>query len=141
MENRMPVDTNVNYDVFGRGFEPVDDSLLENITEEQRQQARAMMLSGHYQCGIYLPMFVREDLTINLEKLEFAVTLAVTMLEANIEDDITLQLRGLEDYYILRKVDKNKKQEREERTFLLGFISSVASEASKRDTLEVKYVR
>lgn len=139
----MTVDTSISFEVFGRGAGdyPVDESLLENITELERKQARDMMSSGHYIDGLYIWQFLNADLTINLEKLEFAVSLAVRMLEANSEDDVTLKLRGLDDYYEVRGISENEKQQREERTFLLGFISAVASEASRRDTLEVKYVK
>lgn len=135
------IDTNINYDIFGEGDLPVDEFLLNNITEVQRQQARAMMKAGYYQDGIFVDKFVREDLSINLERLEFAVTLSIIMLEANSDDDVTIKLRGLDKYYETRGIAGMKIREREERTFLLGFITSVASEASKKDTLEVKYVR
>ena len=136
----MAVETNIKTSVFGDGAFQPDESLLENITEEQRQLARSMMTSGHYNDGIYLPKFLRDDLAINLEKLELAVTLSMIMLEANSEDDVTLKLKGLQEYYLIRGIFGNEQQERTERTFILGFISSIASEASKRDTLEVKYV-
>lgn len=135
------METQVNYLVFeGDGF-PVDENLLENITEEQRQLFRECMQSGHYIDGLDVSKFLREDLTINLEKLELAVILAVTALEANSpKDDITLKLRNLEEYYTVRNIKGNEKQEREERTFLLTFISSAASNSSERDTLTVKFV-
>ena len=134
------INTNVNYEVFGEGNYPADESLLNNLTFEQAKLAREMMTSGVYINGLYVWRFINSDLTINLEKLEFAVTLAVQMLEANSEQDITLKLRGLEDYYKVRGIENDEKRQREERTFLLGFITSVAAEASSRDTLEVKYV-
>lgn len=136
----MPVDTNINYAVFGDGLESPDESLLLNITEERRQLAREMMKSGHYQDGIYIPKFLRDDLSINLEKLELAVTLSVQMLEANRDEDITLNLKGLKEYYLIRGILGNAEQERTERTFILGFVTSVAAETSLRDTLQVKYV-
>lgn len=136
----MAVDTNVKISVFGDGTDEIDESLLNNITEEQRQLAREMMKSGHYVDGIYLPKFLREDLSINLEKLEFAVTLSVIMLESTFEEDITLKLKGLKEYYLIRGILGKDKQERTERTFILGFITSIAAEASERDTMEIKYV-
>lgn len=132
----------IRYEVFeGEGF-PVEAGMTENITFEQRKLLKEMMQSGHYQDGIMVHKFLREDLSINLEKLELAVTLVVTSLEANSpNEDVTLNLRGLDEYYAQRGIAGNEKKEREERTFLLGFISSVASEASVRDTLLVKYVK
>jgi hypothetical protein len=129
------VETNIDYKVFeGSGF-PVDENLLENITEEHRQLFREAMVSGHYIDGIDVSRFLREDLSINLEKL------AVTSLEANSpKEDVTLKLRNLSEYYSLRGIAGEEKQEREERTFLLTFVSSVAGEASVRDTLVVKFV-
>jgi hypothetical protein len=136
------MDTRINYEVFdGEENFPVDESLLDNITEEQRQLLREMMQSGYYIDGLDVSRFLREDLTINLEKLELATTLAVTALEANSpEEDVTLKLRGLDVYYEDRGITGDESREREERTFLLTFISSIASEASKNDTLIVKYV-
>lgn len=133
--------TEINHKVFdGEGF-PVYAPLLENITEENRQLITAMMKSGHYQNGIMVHKFLRDDLSINLEKLELAVILAVSALEANAGDsDVTLQLRGLEEYYKIRGIFDNEYQKREERTFIIGFVSAVAGEVSRRDTLVVKYV-
>ena len=135
------METKINYKVFeGEGF-PVDESLLDNITEEQRQLFREAMYSGYYVDGIDVSKFLREDLTINLEKLELATTLAVTALESNSpEEDVTLKLRNLDEYYEIRNIKGQEKKEREERTFLLAFISSTASEASTRDTLVIKFV-
>jgi hypothetical protein len=135
------METNINYKVFeGSGF-PVNEALLDNITEEQRQLFREAMISGHYVDGIDVAKFLREDLTINLEKLELATILTVTALESNSpDDDVTLNLTNLDEYYHKRNVKNDEKKEREERTFLLSFVSSVASEASTRDTLIVKFV-
>lgn len=135
------MDTNISYEVFEPGDLPVDESLLDHLTEEHRQLARNMMSSGYYVDGLYVWRFLNTDLTINLEKLELAVTLAVTMLESVSEEDITLNLRGLDDYYKIRGIVGNEKQAREERTFILTFVSAVASEVSKNDTLKVSYVR
>lgn len=136
----MPVDTDINFSVFGEGDFPIEDGLLNRLTENQRNLAIEMMKSGHYTDGLYIPIFLRDDRTINLEKLELAVTLSVVMLETSQDGDATLKLRGLKDYYNLRGITGNEKLERQERTFLLGFVSSVASEASRNDTLIVKYV-
>jgi hypothetical protein len=135
------LDTSIKYKVFEPGDLPVNENLLQNMTVLQIEQARDMMTGGFYSDGLVVSKFIRPDLTINLEKLEFAVTLSVNMLEANTEEDVTLNLKGLEDYYQVRGIAGNAKQEREERTFLLGFVTAVASEASKNDTLEVKYVK
>lgn len=135
------MDTKVNYEVFeGDGF-PIEERLLNNITHEVRVLVKEMMKSGHYIDGLDVSRFLRADLTINLEKLELATMLAIKALEANSqEEDVTLKLRNLKEYYKLRNIAGDEKKEREERTFLLGFISSVAGEASVRDTLEIKYV-
>ena len=134
------MESSIKFLVFeGEGGE-VDPNLLENITFEQRQLVEEMMRSGYYQDGIWINKYLEQDLTINLEKLELAVNLAVLALEANSEEDITLKLRGLDQYYKFRGIEGNEKQQREERTFILGFASSIAAEASERDTLEVKFV-
>jgi len=137
----MTINTDIKHNVFGDGEFPVDESILDNITEEQRQLVRGMMKSGYYRDGIHLSSFLREDLTINLELLELAVTLSIIASEANSDLDVTLKLRGLEEYYQKRGVLGNPKQENEERIFMLGFVTAIAAEASKNDTLEVKYVK
>jgi hypothetical protein len=135
------MDTKLNTKVFyGDGYD-IDESLLDNITYEQRELLKEMMTSGHYSDGINIHKFLVDDYTINLEKLELAVTLAVTALEANSPDeDVTLKLRNLDFYYKTRGIVGDEAKEREERTFILGFVSSIASEVSTRDTLVVKYV-
>lgn len=135
------MDTNINYKVFeGDGFF-VDVNLLDGLNHEERQVWIEAMNSGHYANGIDVSKFLREDLSINLEKLELATTLAVKALEFNSpKEDITLNLINLQKYYDIRGITGNEKQEREERTFLLGFVSAIASEASVRDTLVVKFV-
>lgn len=135
------METNISYAVFEWGDYPVKEELLDHMTEEYRQLARNMMSSGYYVDGLYIWKFLNTDLTINLEKLELAVILAVTMLESNSEEDVTLNLRGLDDYYKARGIEGNEKQEREERTFILTFVSAIASEASKNDTLQVRYIK
>jgi len=136
------METNLKYKVFeGSGYF-VEPKLLTNITQEKRELWIECMNSGHYSNGIDVSKFLKEDLSINLEKLELAVTLAVTALEANSPDeDITLNLINLNEYYRLRGIEGNLGKEREERTFLLGFISSLAGEASNRDTLIVKFAK
>ncbi len=135
------MDTEVKYLVFeGEGF-PVEQSMLDNVPYEQRDLVRELMESGYYIDGLDIPRFLREDLTINLEKLELATTLAVIALEANSPvEDVTLKLRNLDDYFTTRGVNGIEFREREEKTFILGFVSSAAAEASTRDTLVVKFV-
>lgn len=135
------MDTNVDYKVFEGEEGEENHNLLDGLNFDERAVWSEAMKSGHYIDGIVVPKFLEADLTINLEKLELAVTLAVKALEANSpSDDITLNLRGLKEYYELRGISGNESKEREERTFILGFVSSIASEASERDTLIVKYV-
>jgi hypothetical protein len=138
----MTINTNLTYavEVFGTGEYPIDETLLSNITFEQARLVKEMMSSGFYQDGLYVNKFIRPDHTINLDLLEFAVTLTVLMLEANSDNDTTLKLKGLQQYYNVRGIYQLADREREERTFLLGFITAVAAEASRRDTLEVKFV-
>jgi hypothetical protein len=63
------------------------------------------------------------------------------MLEANSKTDVTLKLRGLDEYYKLRGIEGKPSIKRQERTFILGLVSALASEASYNDTLEIKYVK
>lgn len=135
------MDTNLEFLVFEGEGGAIDEKLLDNLTVEDSKLVKEMMVSSHYNDGIVIPRFLREDLTINLEKLELAVSLAVKALEANSSTDITLNLVGLQEYFFLRGILGDDEKERQERTFILGFVSAIASEASLRDTLVVKYVQ
>lgn len=139
-ENRM--ETKVDFIVFeGEGFS-ADESLLVNLSPDYVPLVREMMTAGFYRDGLDVSKFLREDLSINLELLALAVTLCVLMLEAATpETDATLNLIGLDKYYENRGITGQELREREERTFLLSFITGEAMEASKNDTLVVKYVQ
>lgn len=136
------METNITTIVFeGEGF-PVDESLLINLNPEFVELVKEMMYSGHYQNGLDVSKFLREDLSINLDKLSLACALSTIALESkNAEEDSTLNLIGLDKYFEIRGILGNERQMREERTFLIGFISAEAMEASRNDTLVVKYVQ
>lgn len=137
----MTISTDISYSVFGDGDFPVDETLLDNLTYNERGLAREMMSSGFYQNGLIIYKFLRQDNSINLELLELATTISVKMLEGNSKLDVTLNLRGLEFYNLARGISDSEKQMREERIFILGFVSAIAAEASRNDTLNVAYVK
>lgn len=134
------MEVGINYIVFeGNGF-PMDESLINNLGEDETKLVKEMMVSGYYQDGLDISKFLESDLTVAISKLALATTLAVHMLEANSNQDITLFVRNLEEYFKLRNVNDDEKQKREEKLFLMTFITREALEASKCDTLVVKFV-
>lgn len=95
------------------------------------------------QASIDISQFLFDDLTIDLEKLTYVTSETVRFLEEKAtDDDVTLSLHGLEEYFKLRNVpEDNEKQRREEKIFILSFVSAVAAEHSVRDTIQVGYVQ
>lgn len=129
------------YDVvfMGEGF-PIIDSLLVGSEGSSLELLKELMQSGHFTVdGLDISKFLREDLSINLEKLELAVHIVVEAMEKAWEDDPTIAIFNLEKYFELRNIQENEASKREEKTFILGFVSAVAMEASTRDTLIVRY--
>ena len=134
------METKVNTIVFdGDGYQ-VDNSLLSNLSEEYSSIVKEMMLSGHYQDGIDISKFLNIDLSIDIEKLALATVLSVIALEAKTPDnDATLLIKGFDTYCSIRGITDNERKIREEKIFILAFITGEAMEASHNDTLVVKY--
>lgn len=132
------MDINMDYDLFvGEGFE-VQEELLKNLHESEMLLLKRIMESGHYtKTGLDMSKFLRDDLSIDLDKLELAVVTLVHSMEINQEDDATLNVVGMDEYYSLRKITGNERQCKEEKNFVLTFISRVAMNESIRDTFQV----
>jgi hypothetical protein len=132
------MDINMDFDLFiGEGFE-VQEKLLENLHEAEQLLLKSIMVSGHYtETGLNMSKFLRDDLSIDLDKLELAVATLVHAMEINLEDDATLNVTGMTEYYSLRNITGNEKQCKEEKNFILTFISRVAMNESIRDTFQV----
>lgn len=131
---------NMDYVVFeGEGF-PVDDPLTKNLKEDEAKLAKQMMASGHYQNGLDVSKFLDPDLSVDISRLALATILAVRMLESSSDNDVTLNVINLDKYFEARGIAGDEKQEREEKIFLMTFISGEAMEASNCDTLVVKFI-
>lgn len=132
------MEVNMDFDLFiGDGFN-VNEDLLTNLHKDEQDLLRSIMASGHYtEKGLDISKFLREDLSIDLEKLELAVITLVHAMEINHEEDVTLTVFGLEDYYSFRGIVENEKQRKEEKNFILIFISKIALNESIRDTFKV----
>lgn len=133
------MDINMDFDLFvGEGFE-VQEKLLKNLHESEMLLLKSIMESGHYtKTGLDMSKFLRDDLSIDLDKLELATATLVHSMEINLEDDATIAICGMKDYYSLRGIIDNESQCKEEKSFILMFISRVAMNESIRDTIQVE---
>lgn len=135
------METNIEYRVFEGEEFPVDESLLSNLKEDFAPIVRDMLATGHYRDGLDVSMFLRDDLSIDLDKLALATQLSVKMLEAaSPEEDATLNVINLEGYFQKRGIQDNEPQKKEEKTFIMRFITGEAMEESMNDTLIVKFI-
>lgn len=135
------METNIEYKVFEGEEFTADESLLSNLNDDFASVVRDMLATGHYRDGLDVSMFLREDLSIDLDKLALATQLSVKMLEAYTpEEDATLNVINLEGYFQKRGIQGNESQEKEEKTFLMRFITGEAMEESMNDTLIVKFI-
>jgi len=86
---------------------------------------------NHY--GLDISKFLREDYSLNLELLEFAIASLI-----NDGADV-IEIVNLEWYYKMRGIEFNDDYRREERVFILGFCSSVAQELSNNGDVRIRY--
>jgi hypothetical protein len=84
-------------------------------------------------CGIDPSKFLRDDLSINLELIEFAIT-SIVQDGADI-----VYLYNIEDYYKLRGIQLDERRRKEESGFILGFCRAIANEISQRGDIHVYY--
>lgn len=87
--------------------------------EKELRESKALLDDG-----IDISKFLREDLSINLELVEVAISLII-----NTRPDFYIY--GLLDYYRLRKIDRDFERKGEEALFIANFIQSVVEEISE----------
>ncbi len=77
---------------------------------------------------IRIQRFLKPDLSINLEKLELAVTLLVAHLRdnQNFDEPLSLNISGFKEYCEIRNISENFSQKKEEFYFIRGFIQAIA---------------
>lgn len=83
--------------------------------------------------GLNISLYLNSDLSINLEKLEFAISYMV-------ERTNVIQINGMDFYYKLRGIELNNKQRTEENNFILQFCTAVANEFSERGPIVVVFL-
>ncbi len=93
--------------------------------EKELRESKALLDDG-----IDISKFLREDLSINLELLEVAISLLVNTKEI-------FHVGGIEDYYKLRKIENNIIARIEESKFIYKFIETVANEFSETGKKEI----
>lgn len=137
------MDTNVNQPVFE--YDPE-----EHVFEVPDEYSWALefnflkeMFWGGYFDGdaIHIYKFLRDDLSLNLEKLELAVYNAVDYLQGVVpfDDPITLYIQGLPQYYQLRGISELPKNKKEEYYVIRGIVHAVANQESVKP-IKVEYV-
>jgi hypothetical protein len=82
--------------------------------------------------GIDISKFLREDLSINLELLEVAISLIV-------DTRPNFYIYGIDEYYKIRKIEDNKTSLIEETTFIAKYIESVVEELSETGEKEIYF--
>ena len=82
--------------------------------------------------GVNISMFLRDDLSLNLELLELALDYIVGV--TNI-----LFIYDIDSYYKLRGIELNAKSRNEENRFILGFCNAISNEHSERGPIIVAY--
>ena len=138
METRINYTELFEYDPKKHVFEVPDEqswALALNFIKE--------MFWGGYFDGdsLHVHMFLRDDFSINLEKLEVAVIAAVGYLEGAVpfDDPITLYIADFHLYCSVRGILHKPKNVKEEFYVLRGIIGAVANNESIKP-IKVEYV-
>lgn len=84
--------------------------------------------------------FLDEDNTIDLEKLELAVILAISYLENSVKiyEPIYINIGNMEEYIDKRKLDSIERIT-EESSFILGFCQAIADENKINQNVIVRF--
>lgn len=138
MESKI---TELVFEYDKEGDHPVVD--MDGSIEQPFQELIIQMVWGGFfgNGTIFIDKFLREDLSINLEKLELAVILAVRYLESKtaFHEPIFIQIGGIEKYYELRGIQDKPLNKKEEYYFIRGFMQAVAeNESYKKAYVEYK---
>lgn len=131
------MDINVNHVVF----EPNQTALHGFYRNKELPDIMTQLLESGYFVDNTLNMdrFLLEDKTIDLEKLELAISLAITYLE-NFDKNknrIYINLGNIEQYFD-RRGNKARENASEELQFILGFCQSVANEETLGTPVEIR---
>ena len=101
-----------------------DDSDLE----KELRESKALLDDG-----IDISKFLREDLSINLELLEVAISLVV-------DTRPDFYIHGLLDYYKNRKIDKEWERMGEEALFIANYVESAVQELSETGSKKIYFI-
>lgn len=105
-------------------------AVFTDIFDEDTNILLSEMFWGGWFNGstLFIEKFLKEDLSINLEKLELAVTLAIRWIETNtkFDDPLSLYIGGLNRYFNIRGIQENFSQKKEEFYFIRGFVKAIA---------------
>lgn len=105
-------------------------AIFTDIFDEDTNILLSEMFWGGWFNGstLFIEKFLKEDLSINLEKLELAVTLAIRWIETTtkFDDPLSLYIGGLNRYFNIRGIQENFSQKKEEFYFIRGFVKAIA---------------
>ena len=88
--------------------------------------------------SLQMDRFLDTDKTIDLEKLELGITLAIKYLEIpeKIESPIKVFLRNMDRYFQLRGIQPDELDRLiEESSFILGYCKAIADEVSTKEII------
>lgn len=104
------------------------------LSEHSKDITQQFLESGYFENStLKMDRFLDADKTIDLEKLELAIILAIGHLEKSvkIENAIYVFLGNMGEYFTRRGIDlKDIEQITEECSFILGFCQAIADEES-----------
>lgn len=83
--------------------------------------------------GIDISKFLREDLSINLELLEIAISLIIN----NLSD---IYIYGLGDYFKFRNIEDKDDKKMEEIVFISNYITKVSNELSETGKKKIFFI-
>src|SRR5689334_21066937 len=119
------------------------DTNLDEVAISREQLIENLIKSDSYEMGgLCIDKFLDEDMTIDLEKLELAISLLIEYLEISVksENPIYVILRNMDLYFMRRKLSPEKlDQIIEESSFILGFCQSIADEESLSKKVIIKF--
>lgn len=139
------METNIHYeDIFPYNPEVHIFEVEESeVIQDDLEFLKPMFWGGYFDGKtIYIDKFLREDLSINLEKLELAVIVATNYREivTSFDDPVCLYIDGLQTYYELRGITEMPKNMREEYYVIRGIIDAVANHVALKPPIKVAYV-
>jgi len=128
------MDIDIDYEIFEPdGISKKEVEIPQEILSDHKKLLKEFLGSGYFENSILMiDRFLLPDRTIDLEKLELGIILAIEYLEFSVksENPIYVFLGNMESYFGVRNIDPDTEIERviEESTFILGFCQSIADE-------------